>query len=79
LKGFGIHGTNSPRSIGQAKSHGCVRMRNRDVEELFELVREGDVVELHGRISEELAWIFGVSEPPAGQPATAVESADGGA
>lgn len=46
LKGYGIHGTNTPRSIGEAKSHGCIRMRNDDVEELFELVRLGDVVEL---------------------------------
>ena len=45
-KGYGIHGTDSPRSIGRAKSHGCVRMRNADVEELFELVQVGDVVEL---------------------------------
>ena len=45
-KGYGIHGTDSPRSIGRAKSHGCVRMRNADVEELFGLVQVGDVVEL---------------------------------
>jgi L,D-transpeptidase ErfK/SrfK len=30
-KGYGIHGTNSPSSIGGAKSHGCIRMRNTDV------------------------------------------------
>ena len=45
-KGYGVHGTNVPRSIGKAASHGCIRMRNSDVEELFELVRAGDVVEL---------------------------------
>jgi lipoprotein-anchoring transpeptidase ErfK/SrfK len=45
-KGYGIHGTDSPRSIGGAKSHGCIRMRNADVEELFELVQVGDIVEL---------------------------------
>lgn len=45
-KGYGIHGTDSPRSIGGAKSHGCVRMKNADVEELFELVQVGDTVEL---------------------------------
>lgn len=58
LKGFGIHGTNSPRSIGRAKSHGCIRMRNRDVQELFELVRVGDVVELHSERSAEIATFF---------------------
>jgi lipoprotein-anchoring transpeptidase ErfK/SrfK len=46
IKGYGIHGTNAPGSIGQAASHGCIRMRNRDVEELFELVAAGVSVEL---------------------------------
>lgn len=27
----GVHGTNSPQLIGQAVSHGCVRMDNRDI------------------------------------------------
>ena len=44
LKGYGIHGTNEPRSIGKRASHGCIRMRNADVEELFEIVRVGDAV-----------------------------------
>jgi lipoprotein-anchoring transpeptidase ErfK/SrfK len=30
-KGYGIHGTNEPRSIGRAASHGCIRMSNRDI------------------------------------------------
>jgi len=45
-KGYGIHGTNAPRSIGKAESHGCIRMRNRDVEELFRMVDVGVAVEL---------------------------------
>jgi lipoprotein-anchoring transpeptidase ErfK/SrfK len=45
-KGYGIHGTNVPESIGHAASHGCIRMRTRDAEELFELVRTGDSVEI---------------------------------
>lgn len=45
-KGYGIHGTNHPESIGHAASHGCIRMRNHDVEELFALVRVGDEVDL---------------------------------
>ncbi len=61
-KGYGIHGTDQPRSIGHRASHGCIRMRNRDVEELFARVRVGDVVELHGERSEELAQIFGTAE-----------------
>jgi lipoprotein-anchoring transpeptidase ErfK/SrfK len=57
-KGYGIHGTNRPRSIGHPASHGCVRMRNADVEELFEQVAVGDTVELHDQSSPELAAIF---------------------
>jgi L,D-transpeptidase ErfK/SrfK len=45
--GYGIHGTNVPSSIGKAASHGCIRMRNHDVEELFEMVGVGVTVELH--------------------------------
>jgi len=44
--GYGIHGTNEPDSIGKAVSHGCIRMRNQDVEELFALVEPGMTVEL---------------------------------
>jgi lipoprotein-anchoring transpeptidase ErfK/SrfK len=46
--GYGIHGTNEPESIGKAMSHGCIRMRNADVEELFGLVVPGLTVELIG-------------------------------
>jgi lipoprotein-anchoring transpeptidase ErfK/SrfK len=57
-KGYGIHGTNNPRSIGKRASHGCVRMRNSDVEDLFARVAVGDVVELHDERDAELAQIF---------------------
>jgi len=53
-KGFGIHGTNAPRSIGKAASHGCIRMRNQDVEELFDQVTAGTTVELR---AEPLEWL----------------------
>jgi lipoprotein-anchoring transpeptidase ErfK/SrfK len=39
-----IHGTRHEDKIGEAASHGCVRMRNQDVIELFELVGEGTPV-----------------------------------
>jgi lipoprotein-anchoring transpeptidase ErfK/SrfK len=58
-KGYGIHGTNAPGSIGRNASHGCIRMRNRDVEELFEMVAAGDAVELLGERNEETERIFG--------------------
>lgn len=47
-RGYGIHGTNAPKSIGKAASHGCIRMRAADLEELFDLVSVGVVVEIHG-------------------------------
>jgi hypothetical protein len=46
---YGIHGTNKPWSIGQFSSHGCIRMRNKDVEELFEWVPIGTPVRIEGR------------------------------
>lgn len=42
--GYGIHGTNTPLSIGTAASLGCIRMYNRDIEELFPLVTYGTKV-----------------------------------
>jgi len=39
-----IHGTKQEDKIGMAASHGCVRMRNADVIELFEMVNEGTPV-----------------------------------
>lgn len=36
---YGIHGTNKPHSIGYNASHGCVRMKNKDIEELYGLVK----------------------------------------
>ncbi len=39
-----IHGTNHEAAIGQPASHGCVRMRNADVAELYDLTAPGTVV-----------------------------------
>jgi lipoprotein-anchoring transpeptidase ErfK/SrfK len=58
-KGYGIHGTNAPRSVGHAASHGCIRLRNRDMERLFTMVRVGDVVEIHGKRDELVGQVFG--------------------
>ena len=48
-----------PLSIGKAASHGCIRMRNRDVEDLFNRVEVGDAVELVTEVSPDLAEAFG--------------------
>jgi lipoprotein-anchoring transpeptidase ErfK/SrfK len=39
-----IHGTNQEHALGSPASHGCVRMRNRDVAELYDLVSAGTLV-----------------------------------
>ena len=39
-----IHGTNHEEKIGEPASHGCIRMRNADLVELFELVKRGTFV-----------------------------------
>jgi UDP-N-acetylmuramate--L-alanine ligase len=39
-----IHGTNHEALLGRAASHGCIRMSNDDVHELFAVMREGDFV-----------------------------------
>ena len=41
---LGFHGTNQEELLGQAVSHGCIRMRNRDVTALFEQVSLGTTV-----------------------------------
>lgn len=38
---YGIHGTNKPESIGSDASHGCIRMKVSDAEELYALVPNG--------------------------------------
>ncbi len=45
-RGYGIHGTNDPSSIGTAASNGCIRMFNKDVEQLFDITNTGTVVRI---------------------------------
>jgi len=44
LPGYGIHGTTDPSTIGKQATQGCVRMLNRDVEELYILLPLGTEV-----------------------------------
>lgn len=41
-----IHGTNEEHKLGTPASHGCIRMKNTDVAELFDLVKEGTEVRI---------------------------------
>jgi lipoprotein-anchoring transpeptidase ErfK/SrfK len=58
-KGYGIHGTNQPNSIGKAASTGCIRMGKKDVEELFAIVDAGDTVQIRAERDEQVATVFG--------------------
>ncbi|MFW5981644.1 MAG: L,D-transpeptidase family protein [Halanaerobiaceae bacterium] len=57
----GLHGTNQPRSIGQAVSLGCVRMYNQDVEEVYSKVEVGTPIIIRNSFS-------GMPEHPKDQP-----------
>ncbi|MGI6550783.1 MAG: L,D-transpeptidase family protein [Syntrophomonadales bacterium] len=43
---YGVHGTNKPYSIGSYASHGCIRMFNNSVEEVYPLTRVGNLVRI---------------------------------
>ncbi len=58
-KGYGIHGTNQPNSIGKAASTGCIRMGKQDLEELFAIVDVGDTVQIRAERDEQIAAVFG--------------------
>jgi hypothetical protein len=72
VPGYGIHGTNVPHSIGKAASHGCIRMAQSDLEELYALVSVGDTVELIGQRNEETAALFNPAPAAAPQQQPAV-------
>ena len=43
---YGIHGTNRPDSVGSYVSNGCIRLKEENVEELYELTNIGTPVEI---------------------------------
>jgi len=43
-KGYGIHGTSQPNHLGEQITDGCVRMKNEEVEELYDLMPVGTPV-----------------------------------
>lgn len=77
-KGYGIHGTNAPRSIGKAASHGCIRMAKPDLEQLFDMLRVGDTVSIRAEADTQTAQIFGTAQTVVAQAqATSPNTADG--
>jgi len=45
--GYALHGTDEPRSVGEATSHGCVRLRNEDIDYLYGIVPVGTPVYIY--------------------------------
>ena len=43
-KGIGIHGTHKPAALGTRDSEGCIRVENKNIEQLKTLVQPGSVV-----------------------------------
>lgn len=71
---YGIHGTNNPQSIGGYVSNGCIRMFNRDVEELFPKVSIGTPVEILRRTTSRPGNIS--TNPSAGGRIHTVQAGD---
>jgi lipoprotein-anchoring transpeptidase ErfK/SrfK len=44
LAGYGIHGTTEPKELGKQVTQGCVRLKNSDVEELYDIIPTGTEV-----------------------------------
>lgn len=45
--GYALHGTNRPETVGTSVSHGCVRLRNSDIEKLYDMVEVGTPVYIY--------------------------------
>ncbi|MES3033345.1 MAG: L,D-transpeptidase [Gemmatimonadota bacterium] len=45
--GYALHGTNAPTTIGRSVSHGCVRLRNEDIETLYRMIPVGTPVYIY--------------------------------
>ncbi|NLN26956.1 MAG: L,D-transpeptidase family protein [Firmicutes bacterium] len=70
---YGIHGTNKPSSIGTRASAGCIRMQNRDVEELFEWVSIGTPVRILGDPPSHLEFSRHLRAPLSGSDVVFVQ------
>lgn len=46
IQGYGIHGTTEPDQLGTQNTLGCIRMKNEDVEELYDMIPLGTQVEI---------------------------------
>ncbi len=57
--GYGIQGTDNPQTIGKAIGHGCIRMNNPDINELYEITPLGTPVAIIGKTNTGRVLIKG--------------------
>jgi hypothetical protein len=73
---YGIHGTDKPYSVGGSWSHGCIRMLNRNVEELYPLIPWGTMVRIveNGKMFPESLKPVKLQKKSSGQRVVYVQS-----
>jgi lipoprotein-anchoring transpeptidase ErfK/SrfK len=74
--GIGIHGTNSPQTIGRSSSHGCMRTANWDVVRLVPQITKGMTVMIEGPAPVPRPRVYAkaqASQPVAAAPTPAQE------
>ena len=64
VRGYWIHGTDVQGSVGEAASHGCIRLRKQEIEALFAQVKVGTQVMILGQRNEETIALFGKPAAP---------------
>ncbi|MBW3672236.1 MAG: L,D-transpeptidase, partial [Acidobacteria bacterium] len=45
--GYALHGTQAVSQLGSSVSHGCIRLKNEDIERLYEMANVGDEVVIY--------------------------------
>ncbi len=68
-RGIYIHGTPEERNIGRPTSYGCIRMRSKDVIQLYEMVRVGARVQIIDTTQNQ-AIAANILQTPPGAPPT---------
>ena len=71
-RGIYIHGTPEERNIGRPTSYGCIRMRSRDVIELYNMIKVGARVQIIDTTQNE-AIAANILRPPPGVPPPNIE------
>ena len=78
-RGIYIHGTPEERNIGRPTSYGCIRMRSRDVIQLYEMVKVGARVQIIDTTQNRAIAANILQSPPGTPPTNIVVPASSGA